>query len=113
MPFALPGCEIRHDPELDLWFERVNYIPGVSFTPAVAATVTHDAMMVIARQMAAFLNAVHALPLAPAREVGMDEMDPTGFWDYMENIPDASPWFRRTLWPIVTTTTTCSLTASS
>ena len=52
--------------------------------------------------MAAFLNAVHALPIGPARDLGMDEMDPTDFWDYMENNPGAFPWVRRTLWPIVT-----------
>lgn len=44
VPFALPARKIRHDPEFDLWFEQVQYIPGVSFTPAVAATFTHDAM---------------------------------------------------------------------
>jgi len=31
----------------------------------------------------------------------MNEMDPADFWDYMENNPNAYPWVRRTLWPML------------
>ncbi len=101
VPFALPTGKIHHDGEFDIWFERAPYLPGVPFTPEVAATLSHSAKMTIARQLAAFLNAIHALPLGPARELGMDEMDPTEFWDYMANNPSAYPWVRRTLWPVL------------
>lgn len=99
--FRLPTCEIRHDPEFDVWFERARYLPGVPFTPDVAATFTRDEQLTIARQMGAFLSALHALPIDPARELGMDEMYPTDFWDYMANNPSAYPWVRRTLWPVL------------
>lgn len=101
IPFDLPTCEIHHDDEFDIWFEQARYLPGVPFTPDVAASFSRDERLTIARQMGAFLSTLHALPLDPARELGMDEMDPTDFWDYMENNPSAYPRVRRTLWPVL------------
>lgn len=101
IPFTLPHCEIHHDPEFDIWFEQGSYLPGVSFTADVAATFTLNERLAIARQMGAFLSVLHTLPLDPARELGMDEMDPTDFWDYMENNPNAYPRVRSTLWPVL------------
>lgn len=101
VPFRLPTGEIRHDREFDVWFEEALYLPGIPFTPEVAATFSHDELLTIARQMGAFLSVLHALPIDPARELGMDEMDPTDFWDYMETNPGAYPWVRRTLWPVL------------
>ncbi|CAA9549705.1 MAG: hypothetical protein AVDCRST_MAG87-764 [uncultured Thermomicrobiales bacterium] len=101
IPFALPACEIEHDDEFGIWFERVRYLPGVPLTPEVAATFGPGEMRTIARHMGAFLTTLHALPLEPARALGMDEMDPTDFWDYMENNPNAYPRVRQTLWPVL------------
>lgn len=99
--FDLPLCTIHHDDEFDIWFERGRYLPGVPFTPDVAATFSRDERFAIARQMGAFLSILHALAIDPARELGMDEMDPTDFWDYMENNPSAYPWVQQTLWPVL------------
>ncbi len=101
IPFALPTCEIEHDAEFGVWFERARYLPGVPFVPAVAATFSGDEMLTVARQMGDFLTTLHALPLEPARALGMNEMGPADFWDYMENNPNAYPWVRRTLWPVL------------
>ena len=101
IPFALPACEIEHDDEFGIWFERARYLPGVPLMPEVAATFDPGEMRTIARQMGGFLTTLHALPLEPARALGMDEMDPTDFWDYMENNPNAYPWVRQTLWPVL------------
>ncbi len=49
VPFALPLFDIHHDDEYDLWFEVGDYLPGVSFTPKIAAMFSDDAMMTIAR----------------------------------------------------------------
>ena len=101
IPFALPACEIEHDDEFGVWFERSRYLPGVPFTSEVAATFGPGEMRTIAQQMGVFLTTLHALPLEPARALGMDEMDPTDFWDYMENNPNAYPWVRQNLWPVL------------
>ncbi len=101
VPFALPLFDIHHDDEYDLWFEVGDYLPGVSFTPKIAAMFSDDAMMTIARQLATFLNTLHAFPLSRAREIGMDEMDPTDFWEYMAFNPNAYPLVRQVLWPVV------------
>jgi aminoglycoside 2''-phosphotransferase len=101
IPFTLPTFEIRFDDDFRTWYEEGICLPGVAFSPAVAATFTRDEMMTIARQMGAFLTVLHAFPLERARELGMDEMDPTDFWDYMHNNPNAYPWVRRTLWPVL------------
>lgn len=103
VPFQLPTFDIRQDDDHDLWYEIGIFLPGVPFTPEVAAMFGHDAMMTIARRMAAFLNAVHAFPIARARKLGMDEMDPTDFWEYMGFNPNAYPLVRQVLWPVVST----------
>lgn len=101
IPFQLPTVEIQHDREFDIWFERARYLPGTPFISEVAATFSHDEQLTIARQMGDFLSVLHALPLPPARASGMDEMDPTDFWEYMRNNPNAYPWVRRVLWPVL------------
>lgn len=97
VPFSLPTSAIHHDREFDLWFERTRYLPGVPFMPEVAATFSEGELLAVARHMGAFLSALHGLPLGPARERGMDEMDPSDFWDYMESNPNAYPRVRHTL----------------
>jgi hypothetical protein len=101
VPFQLPTFEIRHDAELDIWFEVGVFIPGVGFTPDIAKTFSHDELMTIARQLAAFLNTLHAQPLQRARDLGMNEMDPTDFWEFMEFHPNAYPTVRKVLWPVL------------
>jgi len=101
VPFALPTFEIRFDDDFRTWYEEGICLPGVAFSPAVAATFTRNEMMTIARQMGAFLTVLHSFPLESARELGMDEMDPTDFWEYMEFNPNAYPLVRRTLFPVV------------
>ena len=101
VPFTLPTFEIHFDDEFRIWYEEGVCLPGVAFQPDVAATFSHDEMMTIARQMGQFLTVLHAFPLERARELGMDEMDPTDFWEYMKFNPNAYPLVRRTLFPVV------------
>lgn len=55
--------------------------------------------MKIARQMGTFLTALHSMSIDRARQIGMNEMDPTDFWSYIEQNPAAWPSVRDRLIP--------------
>lgn len=101
VPFPLPIFEIEHDERSGLWYEVGRAVSGIAFTTDVAATFAADERLAIARQLAAFLKALHGFPLDRARAFGMDEMDPYDYRTFMEFHPNVWPTVQAVLWPVI------------
>ena len=100
-PFPLPIIEIHKDEDAGISYEINDYIPGTSFYPSIAKTFSHNELMGIAQKLGAFLSAVHSFPVAEARKLSLDEMNPNDFWQYMEQNPHAYPEYKRIVFPHV------------
>lgn len=98
-PLPLPTIDIHVEPGTGLNYEINTFIPGESFFPKVAKTFTKEELMVIAQKLGEFLSAVHSFPAEKARRIGVDEMDPSDFWAYMEQNENAYPKFKRLVFP--------------
>jgi aminoglycoside 2''-phosphotransferase len=96
-PLPLPLIEIHHEDGFD--YEVNSFLYGISFYPSIAKTFSHLELMQIAKKMGEFLTAVHSFPLDKARALGIDELDPTDFWEYMEQNPNAFPKFQKSIFP--------------
>lgn len=100
-PLQLPIIEIHKDQHTGLSYEVNTYIPGVSFYPNVAKQFSSNEMKTIAHKLGAFLSAIHSFPLDKARELKLDELNPTDFWAYMEQNPSAFPKYKKLVYPYV------------
>ncbi len=98
-PIPVPRSEIHFDVQNGILYETGTFIPGTSFYPEIAKSFTHDELETIARQMGHFLSALHSFPLHLAREIGVGEMDPATFWEYMQE--NAYPEYERVVFPHV------------
>ena len=94
-PVPVPIAQMHFDEPSGTWYEVSPFIPGVSFYPEVAESFTHAELMRVAQQMGQFLGVMHSFPLEQARNIGVDEMDPSTFWQYMHE--DAYPGYERVL----------------
>jgi aminoglycoside 2''-phosphotransferase len=101
-PIPLPLITIEHDAGIGGDYEVNTYLSGVPFESDVARAMSRAQLQSIGGQFGAFLSALHAFPLAKARALGMDELDPATFGAYMEENPSAYPYFRRTVFPHLT-----------
>ncbi len=101
-PVPLPLITIHHDEHTESDYELNTYLPGVPFEPALASTFSAEQRCGIARELGAFLTALHRFPLETARALGVDELDPASFGAYMEENPRAYPYFRQMVFPYLT-----------
>ncbi len=99
-PVRIPKPEMRFDAESGIRYEVGPFIPGVSFDPDIGKGFTHDELMTVARQIGRFLSVLHSFPIEQAREIGVDEMDASLFWEYMQD--DAYPEYERVIFPHIT-----------
>jgi aminoglycoside 2''-phosphotransferase len=98
-PLPIPRPEMHFDIQNGVPYETSTFIPGTSFYPEIAKSFTHDELITIARQMGHFLSVLHSFHLDLAREIGVDEMDPATFWEYMQE--NAFPEYERVVFPHV------------
>ncbi len=94
-PVPVPLITIHHDEQTDSDYEINTYLPGVPFEPALASTFSTEHLRTIANKLGQFLTALHSFPLDIARALGVDELDPATFGDYMADNPAAYPYFRK------------------
>jgi len=74
------------DPRSGVPYQMYTFIPGVQFTRVFATTLTEQELVSIAVDMGKFLTALHSFPIARARSMSMDEIDPKTFWKYFEDL---------------------------
>lgn len=96
-PITIPTAERHIDEPTGISYEISPFIKGVSFYPEIASTLTHKELMAVAQQLGQFLTALHSFPLEQAREMRVNEMDPSRFWLYMHEV--AYPHLERVLTP--------------
>ena len=96
-PVLVPVGEYHFDEPSGISYEISTFIKGVSFYPHVAGTFTHKELMAVAQQLGQFLTALHSFPLEQAREMRVNEMDPSLFWLYMHEV--AYPYLRTSACP--------------
>lgn len=101
-PIPVPLITIHHDERTGSDYEVNTYLPGVPFEPALARAFSVEERRAIASELGAFLTAMHRFPLATARALGIDELDPATFGAYMEENSRAYPYFRLTVFPYLT-----------
>lgn len=94
-PIPVPLITIHHDAHTESDYEINTYLPGVPFEPALASTFSPEHLRTIATKLGQFLTALHSFPLDIARALGVDELDPVTFGDYMADNPAAYPYFRK------------------
>lgn len=100
-PLPVPTIEIHRDEETGFFYEKNTYIPGVSFSPIVAKTFSQSELKAVARQLGAFLSAIHSFPVDLARQLQLDEQNPYDFWEYMQDNPHAFPEYKSVVYPHV------------
>lgn len=98
-PLILPLIEIYKDDETGINYEINNFIPGVSFYPTVAKTFKSEELIIIAQSLGEFLSAVHSFSIYEARKLKLDEVNPSDFWQYMEQNPSAFPEYKKVVYP--------------
>lgn len=101
-PIPVPLIAIHHDEQTDSDYEINTYLPGTPFEPALANTLPLSKRHHIAHQLGQFLTALHSFPLDDARALGVDELDPATFGDYMADNPAAYPYYRTVTFPSLT-----------
>ncbi len=67
-------------------YQRYDFIRGVPLSIEAAATLTEQESEHIAVNMGKFLTKLHSFPIASARSMGMDELDPVIYWKYFEDL---------------------------
>ena len=98
-PVPVPLITIHHDAHTESDYEINAYLPGIPLEPALAHALPLDMRRHIAHQLGRFLTALHSFPLEDARALGVDELDPATFGDYMADNPAAYPYFRKMIFP--------------
>jgi aminoglycoside 2''-phosphotransferase len=101
-PIPVPLITITYDARIGGDYEVNRYLPGAPFEPALARTLSPAQRLGVAHELGAFLSALHGFPLETARELGVDEMDPTKFGAYVEWNPAAYPKYRQLVFPRLT-----------
>ncbi len=101
-PILVPRITIHYDAHLASDYELNVYLPGEPLTPALASGLSSEARDRIAGELGDFLTALHSFPLAAARALAVDELDPTTFGAYMAENPHAYPYLRRMVFPALT-----------
>jgi hypothetical protein len=96
-PVPVPCPELHFDEPSGTWYEVSPFVPGVSFYPELAVNFTRAQLIEVARQMGLFLGALHSFPSERARTLGVGEMDPSTFWQYMQE--SAYPRYERIVFP--------------
>ena len=102
-PLPVPQIEIHRDGHTGLEYEIVTYLPGVPLYPSVAQEFTDEELATVADELGRFLGALHSFPVEEAGALGIDELDPSEFWAYMEQNERAYPRFKRLVFPHVST----------
>lgn len=102
-PSPLPLIEIHRDEATGISYEINRYIPGVSFSPERAKTFASEHRQTIARQLGQVLSRIHAFSVDRARQLGLDEQNPSDFGDYLESNPNAWPKVERLVYPYIST----------
>ena len=100
----VPAIEVHQDTETSTWFETYPFIPGVPLTRAVVQSFPVRDRIAIAGQLGAFLGSVHRFSVDQARTLGLDEMQPDGYGDYLTHHPKALPMVRRFAYPMLSDT---------
>jgi aminoglycoside phosphotransferase (APT) family kinase protein len=67
-------------------YQMYNFIPGVQLTKKIAKTLSEQELVKIAVDMGKFLVTLHSFPITQARSMHMDELDPTLYWKYFEDL---------------------------
>lgn len=101
-PVPVPLITLHHDERTGSDYEVNTYLPGVPFEPGLARAFSVEECCAIASALGAFLTALHRFPLATARALGVDELDPATFGAYVEEDPRAYPYYRQTVFPYLT-----------
>jgi aminoglycoside 2''-phosphotransferase len=94
-PIPVPVGDYHFDALTGISYEISPFIKGVSFYPKFGATFTHKELMAVAQHLGQFLTTLHSFPLEQAREMRVNEMDPSLFWLYMHEV--AYPYCKRVL----------------
>lgn len=100
-PLPVPEIEIHRDSHTGLAYESVTFFPGAPFDPSVARAFSQQELLTIAAELGRFLSALHSFPVEEARALGIDELDPSEFGDYMERSERAYPLLKHLVFPHV------------
>lgn len=98
-PLPLPTIDIHKDEATGITYEVNQFLPGVSFYPDVAQTFSQNELMIVARKLGKFLSSIHSFQIAEARKIHLDELDPSDFWEYIQDNPTAYPHFKNIVFP--------------
>lgn len=98
-PVLVPTITIQFDPDTNSYYEINTFIPGVSFYPSIARSWEKQDALLIAHAFGVFLTTLHSFSLDKARALGIGEMDPRYFWEYMQLNDNAYPKLKRLVFP--------------
>lgn len=74
------------DPKTSIKYQTYDFIPGVTLSRELAASLTEGELIEIAKDMGGFLSRLHTFPLDQAREMQMDELvSPPDYGEYFKD----------------------------
>jgi aminoglycoside 2''-phosphotransferase len=85
-PILVQEMKGRIDSGTGVTYQMYRFIPGIQLTKEVAQTLTEQELITIAKDMGKFLTKLHAFPVEEARSMRMDEIDPSLYWKYFEDL---------------------------
>ena len=85
-PILVQDMESHNDVMLGITYQMYRFIPGIPLTKEFAQSLPEQELVRIAEEMGNFLTTLHSFPIEKARSIGMDELDPKGYWKYFEDL---------------------------
>lgn len=79
-PVRVPKFKYQKDEISGMPYVTYDFIPGVRFSKSLSRIFSKNELLATAKQMGAFLTAVHSFPVETARQLGIQQIDFLDAW---------------------------------